>query len=90
VPASHVRRAAQTASEDLARDPRAPGVRHVHLFVDRECADTFLGSALFRTVGSYPHFTDLALRRFEVDETATRRTQPDLAVVAPDAALTVR
>jgi hypothetical protein len=39
---------------------------------------------------SYPHFTDLALRRFEVDETATRRTQPGLAVVARDAALTVR
>ncbi len=50
----------------------------------------YLGSAPFRTLGSYPHFTDLALRRFEVDETAARCTQPGLAVVAPDAALTVR
>jgi len=71
-------------------DPPARAYGGVYLFVDRGSADAFLGSALFRTVGSYPHFTGLALRRFEVDETATRRTQPGLAVVAPDAALTVR
>ena len=71
-------------------DPPARAYGGVYLFAERECADAFLGSALFRTVGSYPHFTDVALRRFEVDETATRRTQPGLAVVAPDAALTVR
>ena len=75
---------------DDARRPTGLRVRRVYLFADRECADAFLGSALLRTVESYPHFTGLALRRFEVDETATRRTQPGLAVVAHHAALTVR
>lgn len=71
-------------------DPPARAYGGVYLFADRESADAFLSSALFRTVGSYPHFTDLALRRFDVDEKTTRRTQPGLTVVAADAALTVR
>jgi len=38
-------------------DPPARAYGGVYLFAERECADAFLGSALFRTVGSYPHFT---------------------------------
>lgn len=68
-------------------DPPARAYGGVYLFADRESADAYLGSALFRTVESFPHFADLALRRFDVDEATTRRTQPGLAVVAPDAAM---
>lgn len=55
----------------------------VYLFADAGAADAYLASALYRTVRSYPHFTDVTTRRFAVDETTTRRTQPGLAVLAP-------
>lgn len=55
----------------------------VYLFVDAESADTFAGSALARTVAEYPHFAEVTVRRFVVDEASTGRTQPGLAIVAP-------
>lgn len=58
----------------------------VYLFTDAAAADAYLSSALFRTVRTSPHFTDLALRRFDVDEATTRRTQPGIAVLTPAAA----
>ena len=70
--------------------PPARAYGGVYLFVDRECADAFLGSALFRTVGSSPYFTGSRCAGSRSTVTATRRSQPGLAVVAPDAALMVR
>ena len=53
----------------------------VYLFEDTASADDFLGSALARAVATNPHFTGLTVRRFEVDEETTARTQPGLKVV---------
>ena len=70
-------------------DPPTRAFGGVYLFADRESADAFLGSALFRTVGSYPQFIDLALRRSHRRDRDPPH-QPGLAVVAHHAALTVR
>lgn len=62
----------------------ADGTGHggVYLFADERAADAYLGSGLFRTVRTFPHFADIDVRRFGVDEETTRRTQPGIAVVA--------
>ncbi|MDN5931587.1 MAG: YdhR family protein [Pseudonocardia sp.] len=59
------------------------GYGGVYLFADEAGADAFLASGLFRTVRTFPHFDDLDVRRFGVDERTTRRTQPRLTVVNP-------
>ncbi|WP_141279725.1 YdhR family protein [Pseudonocardia hydrocarbonoxydans] len=64
-------------------DPGATRYGGVYLFTDDAAADAFLASALYRTVRSFPHFTDIDVRRFGVDEETTRRTQPGLPVVTP-------
>lgn len=66
----------------------AHGTGHggVYLFADGPAADAYLTSALFRTARTFPHFTDIDVRRFGVDEETTRRTQPGLALVAPTSA----
>jgi hypothetical protein len=76
----------RAAGEGVACRPTNTRVRRVYLFADRESADAFLRSALFRTVGSYPQFTDLALRRFDIDE--TRRAAPSPA--SPSSRMTLR
>lgn len=60
----------------------------VYLFSDAAAADAFTESRIFRTVALYPNFTDMVVRRFTVDETTTRRTQPGLGVV-PTRAVTL-
>ena len=53
----------------------------MYLFTDTGAADAFTESRLFRTIAFHPHFADPTVRRFTVDETTTRRTQPGLGVV---------
>lgn len=53
----------------------------VYLFGDAASAEAFLGSTLARSVAENPHFAGLAVRRFDVDEAATARTQPGMPVV---------
>lgn len=53
----------------------------VHLFAHTGAADAFVESRLFRTLVLCPHLADLAVQRFTVDETTTRRTQPGLGIV---------
>ncbi len=53
----------------------------VYLFTDTDAADRYLGSALYRTVRDFPHFAGVTVRRYAVDETTTRRTQPGIALV---------
>lgn len=60
----------------------------VYLFSDAAAADAFTESRIFRTVAFHPCFTDLAVQRFTVDETTTRRTQPGIGVV-PTRAVTL-
>ncbi|GAA1850198.1 hypothetical protein GCM10009836_32490 [Pseudonocardia ailaonensis] len=57
----------------------------IYLFGDAAAGDDFLGSALARGVATNPHFGDLTVRRFEVDEETTARTQPVLTVVGAPA-----
>jgi len=66
-------------------DPDANRYGGIYLFADDAAADMYLDSALFRTVRTFPQFTDLTMLRMPVDETATRRTQPGLAVVGATA-----
>jgi hypothetical protein len=67
-------------------DPATNTYGGVYLFADRDAADEYAGSELFRTVGTFPNFTNITVRDFAVDETSTRRTQPGIEVVAPAAA----
>jgi hypothetical protein len=60
----------------------------VYLFTDTGTADAFTESRLFRTIAFYPHFRDLTVQRFTVDETTTRRTQAGVRVV-PTGAVTL-
>ena len=53
----------------------------VYLFADEASADAYLASGLYRTVARFPHFSDIEVRRFGVDEQTTRRTQPGLGIV---------
>ncbi|MGQ0574699.1 MAG: YdhR family protein [Pseudonocardia sp.] len=55
----------------------------VYLFADETAADAYLASGLHRTVRTFPHFAGIEVRRFGVDEDATRRTQPGLDLVVP-------
>jgi Putative mono-oxygenase ydhR len=64
-------------------DPTTATYGGVYLFADADAGEAFLGSALCRTVQSFPHFTDIVVRRFDVDEATTRRTQPGVRVVDP-------
>jgi Putative mono-oxygenase ydhR len=64
-------------------DPATATYGGVYLFADAADVEAFLGSALFRTVRMFPHFTDIQMRRFEVDEATTLRTQPGVRVVGP-------
>lgn len=63
-------------------DPELGEYGGVYLFADAVAADAFLGSTLARSVGTNPHFADLTVRRFSVDEQTTARTQPDLTIVS--------
>jgi hypothetical protein len=63
-------------------DPASNTYGGVYLFADDDAVEAYISSTLYRTVGSYPHFGDLTVRRFTVDQALTRRTQPGLAVVA--------
>lgn len=58
----------------------------VYFFRDSAAADGFAASALFRTVANYPHFRNVTARRFDVDGSTTRRTQPGVTIVQPDPA----
>jgi hypothetical protein len=62
-------------------DPATGTYGGLYLFTDSGAADAFTESRLFRTVVLCPHFADLTVQRFTVDETTTRRTQPGLRVV---------
>jgi hypothetical protein len=63
-------------------DPELGEYGGVYLFADATAAEAFLGSALARAVATNPHFADLTVRRFGVDEQTTARTQPGIPVVA--------
>lgn len=63
-------------------DPQDARYGGVYLFTDAAAADGFLGSALARGVATNPHFAGLTVRRFDVDELTTARTQPGVTVVA--------
>lgn len=67
-------------------DPQSDTYGGVYLFADRAASDAYAASELFRTVGSFPNFTNITVRDFAVDEDNTRRTQPGLEVLAPAAA----
>lgn len=54
----------------------------VYLFADRAAADAYAESDLFRSVGAFPHFANVTVRDFDVDEDTTRRTQQRLEVLA--------
>lgn len=62
-------------------DPATGTYGAVYLFSDSAVADAFTESRLFRTVVLHPQLTDMSVRRFTVDETTTRRTQPGVRVV---------
>ena len=53
----------------------------LYLFADATAADRFLASALARSVAQNPHFADLDIQRFAVDETTTAMTQPEIIVI---------
>lgn len=63
-------------------DPDSARYGGVYLFADTAAADGFLASTLAHSVATNPHFADLAVRRFEVDEVTTARTQQGIPVVA--------
>ena len=67
-------------------DPATNTYGGVYLFADRDAADEYAASELFRTVGTFPNLTNITVRDFAVDEDSTRRTQPSVEVVAPAAA----
>ncbi len=66
-------------------DPATNTYGGVYLFADRDAADEYAASELFRTVGAFPNFTNITVRDFAVDEESTRSTQPGIEVVAPAA-----
>lgn len=63
-------------------DPASNTYGGVYLFRDRDSCDAYASSELFRTVGTFPNFTNITARDFAVDETNTRRTQPGVEVLA--------
>lgn len=64
------------------RDPSSNTYGGVYLFADRAAADAYAASDLFRTVGAFPHFANITVRGFAVDEETTRRTQQGIPVLA--------
>ena len=62
-------------------DPRDARYGGIYLFADAASSEGFLGSALARSVATNPHFAELKVRSFAVDEATTARTQPGLTVV---------
>jgi hypothetical protein len=54
----------------------------LYLFADGHGARSFLESALARSIRRNPHFGNLAVQCFAVDETSTAKTQPKIAVTA--------
>jgi Putative mono-oxygenase ydhR len=64
------------------RDPSSNTYGGVYLFVDRAAGDAYAASDLFRSVEAFPHFTNISVRDFSVDEETTRRTQQGIEVLA--------
>jgi Putative mono-oxygenase ydhR len=67
-------------------DPATSTYGGVYHFADADGVEAYLGSALYRTVRTFPNFTGVEMRRFEVDESATSLTQPGVRLVASSAA----
>ncbi len=62
-------------------DPETNTYGGVYLFADRDAADAYAASELFRTVGAFPNFANITVRDFAVDEDNTRRTQPGVELI---------
>jgi hypothetical protein len=63
-------------------DPDSNTYGGVYLFADRASAAAYASSELFATVEAFPHFANITVRDFGVDETTTRRTQQGVQVLA--------
>ena len=76
-------RAAGTRGKIWLTAPASGRYGGVYLFSDAAAADAFTESRIFRTVALHPHFADLAVQRFTVDEATTRAPSPGSASSPP-------